>query len=257
MDIVLQPESTIEVRTIGAEPFGLVVRAFQGDDHREAIAIAAGRHRIVGLGPGNWTVYATEFDGRTVRQGVSVAPADEAFVELRFEEGLRLSGRVTTAGQPISGGMLVLFQANAQTRSGALDRGGGFEIGGLQPGAYVAWIALADATVYRRRLELQSDQEIRFDLEPPATLTGLVVDARTGQPLAEAFVSPIVDIGFPDPVPAGMVRTDADGRFELRTAPGTFELLVGREGFSEQRLSVGLAPSELRRGVVLELEARP
>ncbi len=254
VDIVLLPEATIEVRIGGADPFGLVVRAFQDDDHREAIRIADGRHRIDGLGPGDWTVYATEFDGRTVQQVVSLAAGDDASAELDFEEGLRLSGQITTAGEPVSGGTVMLFRTNTQTLGGGLDRQGRFEIGGLQPGAYLAWIAVADDTVYRRRLELQTNREIRFDLEPPATLTGLVVDARTGQPLADAFVSPIVDIGFPDPVPAGMVRSDTTGRFELRTAPGSLELLVGREGFSERRLSVELAPSEHRRGMVFELQ---
>ncbi len=254
VDIVLLPEATIEVRISGADPFGLVVRSFQGDDHREAIRIADGRHRIDGLGPGDWTVYATEFDGRTVQQVVSLAAGEKASAELHFEEGLRLSGQVTTAGEPVSGGTVMLFRTNTQTLGGGLDRQGRFEIGGLQPGVYLAWIAVADDTVYRRRLELQTNREVRLDLEPPATLTGLVVDARTGQPVADAFVSPIVDIGFPDPVPAGMVRSDTTGRFELRTAPGAFEVLVGREGFSERRLSVELAPSEHRRGMVFELQ---
>ena len=254
VDIVLQPEATIEVRITGAEPFGLVVRAFQDDDHRNAIRLADGRYRIQGLGSGDWTIYATEFDGRTIQQVVSLASGDEASVELRFEEGLGLSGEVTMAGQPASGGTVMLFRANNQTRAGALDRDGRFAIDGLQPGVYVAWIAVADATVYRRRLELQSNQPIRFDLEPPATLTGLVVDARTGQPLPDAFVSPIIDVGFPDPVPTGLVRSDAAGRVELRTAPGAVELLVGRDGFTEQRISMELAPSEHRQGLIFELQ---
>ena len=255
MDIVLQPEATIEVRITGAEPFGLVVRAFQDNNHREAIRLVDGRYRIEGLGSGDWTVYVTEFDGRTIQQVVSLASGDETSVELHFDEGQRLAGQVTIAGQPVSGGNLMLFQPDAaQSRSVDLDLHGRFRVGGLPTGGYIALIGLPDGPAYTRRFELQSGQDLRFDLEPPAALTGLVIDARTGQPLADAFVSPLIDIGFSQPLPAADARTDADGRFELRTAPGTFEVLVGREGFSERRLSVELAPSEHRRGMVFELQ---
>ena len=255
VDIVLQPEATIEVRITGAEPFGLVVRAFQGNDNREAIRLVDGRYRIEGLGSGDWTVYATEFDGRTIQQVVSLASGDETLVELHFDEGQRLAGQVTIAGQPVSGGNLMLIQPDAaQSRSVDLDLHGRFRIGGLPPGGYFALIGLPDGPAYIRRFELQSDQDLRFDLEPPAALMGLVIDARTGQPLADAFVSPLIDIGFSQPLPAANARTDADGRFELRTAPGAFEVLVGREGYSERRLSVELAPSEHRRGMVFELQ---
>ena len=52
---------------------------------------------------------------------------------------------------------------------------------------------------------------------------------------------------------AGTTTTDVDGRFELQSAPGSYNLLVASGGFSNQVVPVELAPAEHRQGLVFEL----
>ena len=95
-------------------------------------------------------------------------------------------------------------------------------------------------------------------------LTGLVLDGE-GRPLAGAFVGTVEAgtgaAGGAMPTSAvlytgsfaGTATTDIDGRFELRSAPGSYDLLIASEGLSEQVVQVELAPGEYRQGLVLEL----
>ena len=57
------------------------------------------------------------------------------------------------------------------------------------------------------------------------TITGRVVAANTGQPLQE---SRVFVVGT-----QAVATTNADGRYTLRTAPGTFEIRVIRVGYVE------------------------
>jgi len=65
------------------------------------------------------------------------------------------------------------------------------------------------------------------------TITGRVVAASNGQPLAE---SRVFVVGT-----QAVATTNADGRYTLRTAPGTFEVRVIRVGFQEQKKPVTVA----------------
>lgn len=66
-----------------------------------------------------------------------------------------------------------------------------------------------------------------------ATISGRVVAASTGQPLAESRVY-LVGSNV-------VASTNADGRFTLRTAPGQFEVRVIRVGYTEQKKSITVA----------------
>lgn len=53
-----------------------------------------------------------DFGGRRAEQSVTLAPGEEAAVELSFEEGLHLTGWVTVAGQPPGGGNMALISGS-------------------------------------------------------------------------------------------------------------------------------------------------
>ena len=65
------------------------------------------------------------------------------------------------------------------------------------------------------------------------TITGRVVAANSGQPLPE---SRVFVVGT-----QAVATTNADGRYTLRTAPGTFEVRVIRVGYVEQKKPVTIA----------------
>ena len=271
VDIVLPAQATIEVRISGPPLPGVTVQAHQGDfDFRTATQDQGGSHRIAGLGPGAWTVTAHAIDGRLVQQTVDLLAGDDTVVELRFEEGLNLTGWVTIAGQSPGDGAISLLGRTTQHRWTNLDRQGRFELQDVPPGVYTLSVAIPGATganagaIYHRTVEFLGDQDVRLDLESPAVLAGLVLDGE-GRPLAGAFVG-TVEAGtgaaggdMPRSAVlytgsfAGTATTDIDGRFELRSAPGSYDLLIASEGLSEQVVQVELAPGEYRQGLVLEL----
>ncbi|MCY3971192.1 MAG: carboxypeptidase regulatory-like domain-containing protein [Acidobacteria bacterium] len=254
VDIVLQPEARVTVCVTSVSRAGIQVHAVQGNAFREAQSTEAGEYRIGNLPPGDWIVSAVDDDGETVQQAVALSPGDDAAVELHFEPGVLLTGQITVAGRTANGGTLALNRLGGATpRWSHMDRKGRFEVVGLQPGIYLALIAVPAGAVYRRRIELRENRHLLLDLEPHAALAGRVVSAETGQPLAEAFVGTVVDVGLAQPLPGSKTTTAADGRFELRPAPGTNEIVVNRAGFEEQRREVELAPAEHRQGLVFEL----
>ena len=254
VDIVLVTEATVAVRVTGAPPTGVQVHAVQGNEFREAQSTEAGEYRIGNLPPGDWTVWAVDIYDRTVQQAVALSTGDDAVVELHFEEGVLLTGQVTVAGRTANGGTLALNRmGGALPRWSHMDRKGRFEVVGLQPGAYLVMIAVPIGAAYQRSIELRTDRHLRLDLEPPALLSGLVVNGRTAQPLAGAFVGTLVDIGLDQPLPGSRTTTNDDGRFELRPAPGATNIVAVGNGFKEQRMAVLLAPAEHRQGLVFEL----
>lgn len=254
VDIVLLPEARVTVCVTAVSRAGIQVHAVQGNAFREAQSTEAGEYRIGNLPPGDWIVSAVDDDGETVQQAVALSPGDDAAVELHFEPGVLLTGQITVAGRTANGGTLALNRlGDTQPRWSNMDRKGRFEVVGLQPGIYLALIAVPTGAVYRRRIELRENRHLLLDLEPHAMLTGRVMNGETGQPLAEAFVGTVVDVGLTQPLPGSMTTTAADGRFELGPAPGTNEIVVNRVGFEEQRMEVELAPAEHRQGLVFEL----
>ncbi len=268
LDIILPAQATITIHIAGEPLPGLHVDVRQGlSDFRTATQDSGGDYRIEGLGPGDWTVTARQMDGRSAQQTVSVVPGDDIAVELRFEEGLHLTGWVTVGGQSADGGGVSLFRDGVQPRWTDLGRDGRFELPGVLPGTYTLIVGIPGAAglnagaSYTRRVELLRDQELRVDLEAPAALAGLVLDGE-GRPLAGALVS-TVERGTGADVPGsavlfvgadgGRAITDIDGKFELQSAPGSFDLLVASEGLGHLTVPVELAPGEYRQGLVFEL----
>lgn len=226
-----------------------------------------GRFQLDELGPGTWTVSAQERDGRTVERSVTLDTGPgETFVELNFEPGLTLTGEVRSQGQPLAGGDIHLVEGARRygpARTARIDQQGRFRIEGLAAGSYKVMVAEPNGVSHTRQVELEGDQNLLVDLNPPAVLAGTVIDRTTREPLAgvnliaivvdpEAELAPGAEEEW---TPAGYTQSNAHGEYRLEFAPGaSTSLTVQREGYEGFGLPLDLVPGEHRGGFMIELQ---
>jgi len=273
VDIVLTPGGSIAGAVVGlrtAELSQVGITATQNALWDTAKPDAEGNFTLENLAPGTWNIVASrgdDFTGRTVERTVALGPgSSSAFVELPFERGLRLSGQVLMAGEPMIGGFLSLApQDEDEYQSTRTDHRGAFEMDGLEPGSYTLRIEGPDGTE-NRSIDLQADLEgLRIDLEPPGTVTGVILDAATGRPLAGASLragdaAQITALRSEDARWLGLAgQTDSrgGGRFEIRFGPGAEQLWVTRDGYQDALLPLSVPPGQHHQGLVIELQPAP
>lgn len=131
-----------------------------------------GRYRIDDLAPGDWIVLARLPDGR-LAQGRVTAPAGdrEITLDLEFEKGLSLSGRVLAGAAPVAGALVHLRTGEGSGGGGRSDPQGDFRIQGLKPGIYTLQVIAPQSGIrHEETLDLQADREVVIELAtgPPA-----------------------------------------------------------------------------------------
>jgi hypothetical protein len=171
------------------------------------------------------------------------------------DDGL-ITGLVTDlSNQPIAGALVVVDGTHfARTGNTGL-----FAIGGLDPGTYTVVVVangFLDGSLAATVLGGQAVL-LHFQLTPgsgsplpqqPATLTGVVIDAATQQPVSGAVVR------FGDQAQA---TTGIDGHFQLSNLqPGVWLLRVQADGYLRYRQPVLLLPGDVV-DVVVELVRLP
>jgi len=211
-----------------------------------------GGYRIAPLAPGRWNVQATvESRGRHLAEEV-VLEAGKATTTLDFDFGIgsALTGTVQVAGQPAAG-LAIYVQETEGTFSNEArtSADGAFEIRDLASGTYRLVVTTERGFRYVETLSIDSDRHVDVEIFG-ARLAGRVVDALTGEPIAEALVSVgSLDEKAPD---GGYTRTDSTGGFRIEDVPeGPWRLVVRRDGYvdHERRIEVR-GPSE---GLEVEL----
>ena len=165
------------------------------------------------------------------------------------------AARVTIAlrdasGAPCAGGTVRAWDVESVTwLELAIDAAGRCDTGRLPPGAFTFDIAPASAQRpdwQRITLEAGVATPLEFTLEPGCVLRGRVVDAA-GKPIAGARVGE----GW---VMDKFVKTDADGRYEMRGygAPGYGEVRVTAPGHGPQRRLVKKNEAGVTEDITLE-----
>jgi len=144
-----------------------------------------------------------------------------------------------------------------------IDQQGRFSIDGLAAGPYKVMIAEPNGVTHSREIELQTDQDILVDLNPPAVLAGTVVDAVTREPVPgagliaivvdpEAELAPGAEEAW---IPAGFTQSNAHGEYRLKFAPRkATSLMVQRQGYNGFGVPLDLVPGEHREGFLIELQ---
>lgn len=270
IEIVLEPEASIVAAVTGLSPFDLnqvEVSAWKGPRYRDATKDADGNFSIQGIGPGTWEVTAIKGEWeRTVERTVTIERGmTEVFVELPFERGLRLSGQVIENGAPLGGAWLSVGDAEVRA-----DREGRFALEGLEPGPHEVLIGRPDYTgLQYQSIDLQTDLEgVRIELEPAtATVSGVVVDAETGQPihlasLVAADAATISAITADGAGGASFVGASSsfswpEGTFELELRTNADHLWITRDGYEDAQIPLNIAPGEHREGLVIRLQPAP
>jgi protocatechuate 3,4-dioxygenase beta subunit len=201
---------------------------------------------------------------RTASAQVNVPEGQlEVAAEIVFEVGFTLSGRVTRGSEPVPDAMVNAVQRGlGRTSAARTDAAGFYQLEGLPEGVYNVNVQGGGA----RAQEVTVSGDATLDLViPVARIAGIVVDATTKQPLADAVVqaeapgasgtSVSVVIG---PGGGGMMMgrgatTDSTGRFVLEDLePQTYSLTVRKAGFEFEKRDV-IAAEQGADSLVLEL----
>lgn len=214
---------------------------------------AAGLAATLRVQASGYVPFSSELDPVPERVSVTLTPA------------LRVSGRVTRVRgrEPVVGAEISLLQAG-QRVSAKSDGRGEYTLEGVALGAAVLSVRHPDfsAETWDVTIAPGLRDGLAHELEPidlaePAFASGTVVDA-SGAPVRGArvgvgFVPAFVPLGAPL---AGLVETDARGRFELRgLAPGRVTLSAHAAGYGRGSLrEVELRAGDGASGLVIALE---
>ncbi|MEO8218970.1 MAG: carboxypeptidase-like regulatory domain-containing protein, partial [Acidobacteriota bacterium] len=167
-----------------------------------------------------------------------------------------VEGRVTQLGKPLGGRMVAFMPRSAATQGGGgsqTDENGHYSIAGLQPGDYnVRVVDMSSMQSYTTSYSVQGSAT--FDIEVRnSAVTGRVLDADSGQPIAEAAVSlESADSDSAMRFFAPRVMTGPDGTFRVDTvSPGNYHVRAEKSGYGQQIQDISVsessaAPLELR-----------
>ncbi|HEX3577246.1 MAG TPA: carboxypeptidase-like regulatory domain-containing protein [Thermoanaerobaculia bacterium] len=268
LTMTLDAGATITGRVSGLPPEELtqvVVTASGGTSRNQTNADASGTFALPGLPDGQVRVEAilvtagrrrtAPFKTIVIENGI--APA----VELNFEEGITVTGRVTKGGVPLSLGNITFIPVIARPASNGpgvvggvaglspsspdsqrqyvnamISTDGTYTAAGLAIGDYSVRVTSTGALQYQTKYTAAASGTFDVDIHG-ATLRGRVVDARSGAPLAGARVT------LTSRLPAnGAAATDSDGRFAIDTLPdATYDLSVSRDEYAVASQSVVVA----------------
>lgn len=184
-----------------------------------------GAYRIANATPGTWNVTAVLPDGRSAKGQVEVE-TEPVTLDLEFEDGLTLSGRVLLDGEPLAGGSLAV-----DGRSSTIAYDGRFSVPGLAPGPHRLDVVVGPGLGQALQIEMSRDEEMTIPLSTGA-ITGRVLSPE-GLPLGGALVEvaaeqPDLNASF-----EGLqILTSEDGAFQLsRGIAGSYRLRVHADGF--------------------------
>lgn len=176
---------------------------------------------------------------------------DHSYAQIRLEQAGRLRGRCTHEGQPVTDFEVIVWQPAlvlGTSPTTFFDREDGrFEIDTVPVGEF--WVTASSADLVGGeplQVSCPPGGEVEVELELTRGLLGhgQVVDAGTGDPIADAEVQIFVKGGITPVARWGLPRpVEADGTFEFAGfVPGVNHLRVQAPGYSRNVQQQELAP---------------
>jgi Carboxypeptidase regulatory-like domain len=200
-------------------------------------------------------------NGRSIQESLHLAPGvREAVLDLRFQTGFTLSGRVLLDHAPMAGAQVVVFTPTKSFQALA-GPDGGFQLSDL-PADHYSLMALDSGRelTARKDVEIAADQEVTFDIATGG-LRGRL--SAAGAPVAGALLhlEDAAVAGLSSPVfPFGptLDRTsDGAGAFEISRLPaGRYKITVEKEGLAPATVDVQV-PAGGVAAVEIELKPAP
>jgi protocatechuate 3,4-dioxygenase beta subunit len=240
LTITLDSGATITGRVTGipAEQLTQVmVSASGGTSRNQAYSDASGNFALPGLPDGQVTVSALLVTPERRRMAPvkrilvenGVAPA----VDINFEDGINVSGRVTKSGVPVTNGSVAFIPSGVgrgtdrQYANAMISPDGTYTAAGLSIGDYIVQLSGPNMPSYQTKYTAAASGTFDIDMHG-ALLRGRVLDAKSGLPLADARVI------MTSRLPAhGSALTDSDGRFAIDMLPdASYSLQVNREQYA-------------------------
>lgn len=224
-----------------------VVNVMSPNGNASSAVDSAGNYKVEGAPSGTVRVSARTGQmfgptGRTAPQkSVQVEPGGTATVDLEFKSTTVVRGRVTRDGQPMANAAVMFYPRGAQASTSAStqsDNSGNYEVSGLDDATYN--VQVMD---FQRTMPFSTSYEVKgsgtFDIDiRSSSLRGRVVDATTGEPLANARIELRAAGG--DPIMSSRAAVSGmDGTFVIdAVARGTYEAKADHEGYGHQMKSV-------------------
>jgi hypothetical protein len=168
--------------------------------------LASGVYQILVSGPGSTEQLATKVmigTGDTRRTVIAIEP-------------ITVIGRVTLGGGELGSGVISLRHKEFRWQASVkISPDGTFRIPLWQRGTYACSVRAAAITVsYAGMVEIQGASPIHLPIDvPDGRITGVVRDAKSGEPVADAYVGLQTD--SPEGVQYAKVTTDSAGRFDF------------------------------------------
>ncbi len=218
---------------------------------------SAGNFRIEGSPTGTVRVSARmgQIFGGTARSAapktVQVEPGSAAQVDIEFQAGTVIRGRVTRNNQPVPNASVAFMprQGKAQTNANTTaDASGRYEVNGLEDGPYTVQVMdMERLTPFTTTYDVRGSGNFDIDVRT-ASLRGRVLDASTGSPIAEAQVDVRPtgsDTGF---FGSRVAMTDSNGTFVVDSvAKGSYQISADKQGYGHElkQISVDDTPEEI------------
>ena len=213
---------------------------------KRAVTDGRGRFELARMSAGPWVLTMALPGSPPLQRLVTVRDGETTDLdEVAVGAGVRLHGRVTSGGAPVSGGSITATQGMDSRTAGAraaIDGEGGYSVELPGPGTYRLAIEAGNQVLSGSSMEVTVTEgalDQRLDIEvPTGGLSGVVSDARSGEPIPGAQVHAIrAGKGAPGPSGfadlAGQARTDPRGRFHIALEPGLYSLRAAAEGRAE------------------------
>lgn len=199
------------------------VRAIDGE---VVLRLIAGDYELAASAP----KYQAKTESRTINRPIGFTIA--------LEQGFALRGRVRRGEQPVAGVHVVIRGGSVGRgeRAAQTDEKGEFAFESLARGTYTLGFFKPDELV-DRMITADAPGNIDLELPPNGTLTGRVVDARSGAPVAE-FLYTLEATGPANDEPRMRGRqiqqrgaAGADGSFSTTVPVGTYRIIAAAAGY--------------------------